>query len=221
MSRRKTKIATEKLLALVESYLNGEDSINHLAKSAGVSFGTLKRWIIIYENEGPTGLFAKRKNTNYPVGLKIKAINDYLNGLGSLLEISKKYKLRNTSQLRDWIKSYNAHRSFKSESGGSQMSKTRKTTFEERIEIVHDCLMHQHNYGQMAIKYQVSYQQVRNWVLKYEEMGELGLQDRRGHRAGTAPSRTQEEAMRDQLAVQERRIKQLEMENDLLKKSGN
>ncbi|MBK0038797.1 MULTISPECIES: helix-turn-helix domain-containing protein [unclassified Enterococcus] len=28
------------------------------------------------------------------------------------------------------------------------------------------------------IKYQVSYQQVRNWVLKYEEMGEAGLKDR-------------------------------------------
>ncbi|WP_442784501.1 MULTISPECIES: helix-turn-helix domain-containing protein [unclassified Enterococcus] len=28
------------------------------------------------------------------------------------------------------------------------------------------------------MKYQVSYQQVRNWVLKYEEMGEAGLKDR-------------------------------------------
>ncbi|MFC4711079.1 transposase [Enterococcus eurekensis] len=98
------------------------------------------------------------------------------------------------------------------------MSKARKTTFEEPIEIVHDCLMNQRNYGQMAIKYQVSYQQVRNWVLKYEAMGEIGLQDRRGHRAGTIPSRTPEGTMHDQLAIQERRIKQLEMENNLLKK---
>lgn len=218
MSKRRTKLASEKLLVLVESYLNAEGSISHLAKSEGISRATLKRWITIYENEGPIGLFAKRKNTNYPVELKIKAVNDYLSGLGSLREISKKYKLRNPTQLRDWIKSYNTHRNFKSESGGSQMSQARKTTFEERIEIVHDCLMNQHNYGQMAIKYQVSYQQVRNWVFKYEEMGELGLQDRRGHRAGTVSSRTPEEAMRDQLAIQERRIKQLEMENDLLKK---
>ncbi|NAD74204.1 helix-turn-helix domain-containing protein, partial [Enterococcus hirae] len=75
-----------------------------------------------------------------------------------------------------------------------------------------------HNYGKTAIKYQVSYQQVRNWVLKYKEMGEAGLKDRRGHRAGTEPSRTPEEEMRDRLAEQERKIKLLEMENDLLKK---
>ncbi|EOS7802575.1 hypothetical protein DUY20_RS14075, partial [Enterococcus hirae] len=40
----------------------------------------------------------------------------------------------------------------------------------------------------------------------------------RGHRAGTEPSRTPEEEMRDRLAEQERKIKLLEMENDLLKK---
>lgn len=218
MSKRKTKLAPEKLLMLVESYLNGNNSLGYLAKSEAISRTTLERWITIYENEGPTGLFAKRKNTNYPVELKMKAVNDYLNGLGSLQEISKKYKLRDTSPLRDWLKSYNTHRNFKSESGGSRMSKARKTTFEEPIEIVHDCLMNQRNYGQMAIKYQVSYQQVRNWVLKYEAMGEMGLQDRRGHRAGTIPSRTLEGTMHDQLAIQERRIKQLEMENNLLKK---
>lgn len=49
-------------------------------------------------------------------------------------------------------------------------------------------------------------------------MGESGLKDRRGRRVGTEPSRTPEEEMRDRLAEQERKIKRLEMENDLLKK---
>ncbi|WP_143354166.1 helix-turn-helix domain-containing protein [Enterococcus hirae] len=48
------------------------------------------------------------------------------------------------------------------------MSQSRKTTFKERVEIVHYCIVHDHNYGKTAIKYQVSYQQVRNWVLKYK-----------------------------------------------------
>lgn len=98
------------------------------------------------------------------------------------------------------------------------MSKARKTAFKERVGIVYYCITHHRNYGKAAIKHQVSYQQVRNWVLKYDEMGEEGLKDRRGHRAGTEPSRTPEEEMRDCLAEKERRIKQLEMENDLLKK---
>lgn len=79
----------------------------------------------------PTGLIAKRKNTNYSIELKINVVNDYFNGLGSSQEISKKYKLRSTSQLNDWIKSYSTHRNFKSESGGSRMRKSRTTTFEE------------------------------------------------------------------------------------------
>ena len=70
----------------------------------------------------------------------------------------------------------------------------------------------------MALKYQCSYQQVRNWVKRYEEMGAAGLEDRRGRRAGTMPSRTPEEEMRDRIAELERRNRDLQMENDLLKK---
>ena len=98
------------------------------------------------------------------------------------------------------------------------MRKGRSTTPEERLRIVQDCLAHDKNYGAMALKYQCSYQQVRNWVKRYEEMGSAGLEDRRGHRVGTMPSRTPEEEMRDRIAELERRNRDLQMENDLLKK---
>jgi transposase len=65
------------------------------------------------------------------------------------------------------------------------------------------------------MKYQCSYQQIRNWVLKYKEMGEEGLQDRRGRRVGTQPSRTKEEALRDELARIKRENEDLKMENAL------
>ncbi|WP_438763590.1 helix-turn-helix domain-containing protein [Enterococcus sp. AZ194] len=39
----------------------------------------------------------------------------------------------------------------------------------------------------MALKYQVSYQQVRNWVKKYEAKDTAGLENRRGRRIGTQP----------------------------------
>ena len=53
---------------------------------------------------------------------------------------------------------------------------------------------------------------------RYEEMGSAGLEDRRGRRAGTQPARTYEEEMRDKIADLERRNRDLQMENDLLKK---
>ena len=98
------------------------------------------------------------------------------------------------------------------------MKKARQTTLEERIEIVQYCLDHDRNYGEAAIRYECSYQQVRNWVIKYDAMGKSGLEDRRGHRAGTEPSRTPEEELRDRIAQLERQNRDLRMENDLLKK---
>lgn len=219
MSRRKMKLTFEERLALVERYLRNEVGINSLAKEVQVAISTIKRWIILYENEGPIGLLPTKKNKSYSAELKLNAVHDYLAGeYGGLGAIAKKYGLRNKSQLEDWLKVYNTHRNFKLESGGSYMSKSRKTTLNERIEIVHYCIVNGRDYGKTAIQYQVSYQQVRNWVLKYDEMGEQGLEDRRGHRSGSKLARTPEEEMRDKLARQERRIKLLEMENDLLKK---
>ena len=98
------------------------------------------------------------------------------------------------------------------------MRKSKQTTPEERLTIVYDCLANDKNYGAMALKYEISYQQVRNWVKNYEKMGSAGLEDRRGRRAGTQPSRTQEEALRDRISQLERENRDLQMENDLLKK---
>ena len=98
------------------------------------------------------------------------------------------------------------------------MTKGRDTTAEERIQIVKECIANGNDYGGTALKYQVSYQQVYTWMKKYHEMGESGLEDRRGHRAGTLPSRTPDEELRDRIAQLEREKYDLEMENALLKK---
>ena len=51
------------------------------------------------------------------------------------------------------------------------MTKGRRTTFDERVEIVQYCIAHNHNYMKTAEHYQVSYQQARNYVVKYETNG--------------------------------------------------
>lgn len=50
------------------------------------------------------------------------------------------------------------------------MKRGRETTQEERVQIVRECIAMGKNYGEMALKYQVSYQQVRSWALHFEEM---------------------------------------------------
>jgi transposase-like protein len=103
-------------------------------------------------------------------------------------------------------------------SGGSRMNKARKVTYEERIAIVKECLENGSNYGETAIKYNVSYQQAYTWVKKFTELGESGLEDRRGRRIETQEARTELEEMKIKMAKLEHELYIARMERDLLKK---
>lgn len=74
-------------------------------------------------------------NKHYPKEIKEQAVMDYLSGYGSLYDICMKYKIMSATQLRNWIKKYNSHEELKI-SGTVVMTKGRKTTFDERLEIV-------------------------------------------------------------------------------------
>ena len=98
------------------------------------------------------------------------------------------------------------------------MKQGRDTTKEERLEIVKDCLASGKNYGEMALKYKVSYQRVRTWVLRYEGMGAAGLEDRRGKRKRDQTPRTELEAAQIEIERLKHQLYMTEMERDLLKK---
>jgi len=217
---RKSKIDPVEKIKIVERVLANQIGIREAALLIGVCLKTIQRWRDLYLSDGSTALMDQSKNKVYSQELKRQAVFEYLGGESSLADIVIKYHLRSESQLSNWIKVYNTHGEIKSRrsGGGSYMRKGKNTTPEERLRIVQDCLAHDKNYGAMALKYQCSYQQVRNWVKRYEEMGSAGLEDRRGRRAGTMPSRTPEEEMRDRIAELERQNRDLQMENDLLKK---
>ena len=152
---------------------------------------------------------------------KWKAVQEYLSGHGSLESVCEKYEIRSTSQLRSWIKVYHAHGDFNSvkfSGGGSYMKQGRSTTQEERVQIVKDCLASGKNYGEMALKYKVSYQQVRTWTLRFEEMGEAGLEDRRGKRKKDQVPRTELEKAQIEIEQLKHKLYLAEMERDLLKK---
>ena len=98
------------------------------------------------------------------------------------------------------------------------MKKARSTTQEERMQIVKDCLENGRNYGEMALKYNVSYQQVRTWTLRFEELGEAGLEDRRGKRKKDQTPRTELERLKIENEKLKHDLYLAEMENRLLKK---
>ncbi len=98
------------------------------------------------------------------------------------------------------------------------MKRGRETTRGERIAIAKDCLENGNNYGETAIKFNVSYQQVYNWGKKFKELGEAGLEDRRGKRVAEQAPRTELEELKIKMAQLEHENYMLRMERDLLKK---
>ena len=98
------------------------------------------------------------------------------------------------------------------------MNQGRETTQEERIQIAKECIASGKNYGEMAIKAQVSYQQVRNWTRRFEELGEAGLEDRRGRRKKDQTPRTELEQAQIEIEQLKHKLYLAEMERDLLKK---
>lgn len=97
------------------------------------------------------------------------------------------------------------------------MTKGRKTTFEERVEIVQYCISHDCNYNKTAEKYLVSYQQARSYTLKYQEKGVEGLQDRRGRRKSESEM-SELEKLRAENRVLWAEKERAEMEATFLKK---
>ena len=161
---RKSKIDAVKKVEIVEKYLNGELSQKGAAKMCGVNKRSVQDWIRIYKTDGPESLLSPKTNKRYSKELKLQAVHAYLSGEGSLDEICVRFGIRQHPQLSSWIKAYNEGKELKELTGGSAMKKARKTTLKERICIVKDCLDHDRNYGSMALKYDCSYQQIRNWV---------------------------------------------------------
>ena len=115
---------------------------------------------------------------------------------------------------------YNGHKEFKERShaeGEIYMTKGRKTTQEERVEIVAFCIEHGKDYGLTVETYKVSYQQIYAWVKKYKEKGVNGLTDRRG-KAKPENELTEEDRLRQENKILQAKIKDQEMEIALLKK---
>ena len=217
---QKQKLSIEDKVKIIQEYLRGNIGIREAARRGGVAHGTIEQWARNYEADGADA-FLPHKNRVYSPELKRQAVEDYLSGIGSLSDISKQYHIRDRKTLRSWIQVYNAHGDFnsvKQSGGGSYMKQGRETTQEERIKIAKECIASGKNYGEMALKYQVSYQQVRTWTLRFEQMGEAGLEDRRGRRKKDQTPRTELEQAQIEIEQLKHKLYLAEMENALLKK---
>ncbi len=216
MSKRSRYTKEEKYEILKEIEL-GNLSIEDVCQKYQMVDTTYRNWRFQYETYGLEGLKESRTWKKYSNELKQEAVLEYLNGKDSLLGICRKYGISGKSLLDKWVKRYNGHNEVKTTKGreATVMTKARSTTLKERIEITKYCLSQEKNYNETSKIYNVSYQQIYQWVKKYEEFEEDGLEDRRGK----AKLELNEE---DKIKIDMKRLKteneRLRMENDFLKK---
>jgi transposase len=210
--------AAEKM-AIIQEHELGQSTRLNVAQKYDINISTLVKWRHCYELYGYEGLEGRTHNGRYSAELKLQAVQDYLSGDYSQYQIVDKYKIASRTQLRSWINKYNSHSSLKSyDNGGAHaMTKGRSTNWQERIDIVLYCLSHNHDYQSTSKNYQVSYQQVYQWVNKYENGGEDALKDGRGRKKALEEL---SEADRQKLAMKklEYENERLRAENALLKK---
>lgn len=216
MSKRSKYDEKMKFKILME-YENEYISISDLCKIYKINESTFNQWTKRYLKYGLEGL--KESNTwkRYSKELKEVAVLDYLSGKFSLNDLVDKYDISDHSVLRKWIKRYNSHNEFKTTKGGNNtvMTKGRKTTLKDKIQIVQYCIEQNKDYNKASKIYEVSYSQVYQWVKKYEEFGEDGLVDRRG-KAKIELSQNDKEKI--EIRKLKRDNERLRMENDFLKK---
>ncbi|KKY00851.1 transposase [Paraclostridium benzoelyticum] len=217
---RKAKVSDEVKIKEVLNYINNRKSIIEISKEVGVCPEQVRRWIITYKSIGIEGLKNKPTNKYYSTQTKILAVKDFLSGKYSLLDVCSKYKISSISVLQRWIIKYNNnHNMTKSQNNKEKklMIKGRKTTFDERVEIVGFCMTNNFDYHLTSDKYKVSYQQIYNWVRKYKKHGYKGLEDKRG-KAKEIELMTEKEQLEVQMKLLKIENDRLKMEIDFLKK---
>lgn len=212
------KVTIQERIDVAKACFDGKISTSEAARGLGVDSSTVRSWVKRYTYGGSLAFKQQEKNNVYDPVMKQLAVKDYLNGL-SLNEVAGKFGLRSTCQIRAWIKIYNSGGDFDHRmSGGRHMKQGRETTQEERIIIAMDCIKNNSNYGETAIKYNVSYQQVYTWVKKFLKLGKAGLEDRRGKRTADQEPRSELEELKIKMAQLEHELYITQVERDLLKK---
>lgn len=223
---RTPKYAPETKIEVCELYLKGNLSMQEICLLYDIPYNyrnhkcTIYDWLYIYRHSGRDGFIRPKGNNSYSKEFKMKVVEKALDGNESLPDIAAKYKISSCETLRQWILKYNANKELKDyvpEREVYMAEARRKTTLEERKEIVEYCLSHNRDYKGTASKYDVSYSQVYSWIKKYDINGEDALIDKRGYHKTDDEVDELERLRRENLRLK-RKLQESEMANQLLKK---
>ena len=134
----------------MQEYLDGKGSYVAIVKKYGINHERFRQMVIRAKTDGIEAVKIRHRNKKYSAETKLKAVTEYLEGKCSQMEICAKYHITQDTVFRKWISCYNSGKDFKERTRserGITMNKGRKTTQEERAEIVAFCIENGKDYA--------------------------------------------------------------------------
>lgn len=223
---KKSKVTNEQKIKACEDYLHNHKSAMQIGMELGIGNNPkngstmVLKWVKMYRINGAEAFQKSNHNAHYSKEFKEKVVLDYLSGKYSQWDLMAKYNVHGKSTIKKWVKQYNNHIELKDYNAVPEvyMANTLKTTYEERIHIVHECLKNNRDIKGTAAKYGCNYAQLYQWVRKYEANGEEALIDKRGKRKAEKELSSLELAER-KIAMLEREKEEYRRKYELLKKA--
>ena len=219
MSRKKYDETFKK--QVIQEYNAGGISCYALGKKYGVDAKCVRNWCRLYKQFGEEYLTVNHANLNYSTEFKQQVVNAYLTGGKTYQSVAAEFGFFSPITVRQWVMMYNNHEELKESrpEGLISMVKntTRKTTLDERIQIVEFRIANNNNYALTAKEFHVSYGQVYLWVRKYNSGGADKLNDKRG-KAKSKETLSEQERLQIEVRMFRAENKKQQMEIEFLKK---
>ena len=94
------KLNAEQRINAIKRYLHGNESIENIARSIGISSSILSGWIRLYESHGQEAFF--KSYTNYPAEFKMDVLT-YMNETGaSSFDAAAIFNISSPGMIRNW-----------------------------------------------------------------------------------------------------------------------
>jgi transposase-like protein len=220
LSRKSIFTAPEKL-KICKSLEQGA-SISQLARSLGVGLTTLEKWRKEYQYYGEEAFERPTGNRSYSKEFKEQVVLEYYRDGPSLSELAGKYQI-SYSVIASWVETWDngVNLSDYHINPGVYAMASRKTTPQERTEIVQWVLDHDLNYTAAAEQFQIKYATIYRWTKQFLKEGDAGLDKKIGRKPNQAvdpESLSETERLKWELEVLKRKNYRLELENQVLKK---
>ena len=220
---RKPKYSKEVKIKACKDYEEGHISFKGIADKIGTTKEAVRRWYLTYKEHGPSAFETSTTNKSYSKKFKLSVVEEYTSGKYSMPGLAAKYNIT-YSVVRGWINKWYNGIEIKDydPKGDVYTMKSRKTTFEDRLEIVQWVIENNISYKDAADKYSITYALVYKWTRAYIDKGPESLKyQKRGPKPKSEideSNLTEVEKLKLELEKEKALRKRREFELEILKK---